>query len=106
KNIDSMRLNENEVVQRITVLQDPAPEAVSFRDCRFALVKAIAELRSINYAWPSSVEVLRRGFKFNWHPDVPNRNVLAEDGTLATVVHAGMVGDPAILDRLDQQVRQ
>ena len=104
--IDSMRLCEQEVVRRVTINQDPAPEAVKFREDRFSLTKAIAELRAIGYAWPSSVEALRSGFKFNWHPDFPNRNVISEDGTFATVVNAGLVGDPAALDRLDQQVRK
>ena len=104
--IDSMQIGEQEVVRRITVTQDPAPDAVKFRDERFSVMKAVAELRASGYVWPSSVDALRSGFKFNWHPDVPHRNVVTEDGTVATVVHAGLVGDPAVLDRLDQQVRK
>ncbi|MBZ9783155.1 hypothetical protein K9857_16625 [Pseudomonas sp. REP124] len=104
--IDSMRLCEHEVVRRITVTQDPAAEAVAFRDGRFALMGAVAELRASGYVWPSSVEALRKGFKFKWLPRFPNRNVVAEDGTMATVVHAGLVVDPQVLDRLDQKVRK
>ncbi|WP_165720804.1 hypothetical protein [Bordetella trematum] len=104
--LDSMRLCEQEVVRRITVTQDPAPEAVAFRDSRFALTGAVAQLRAGGYAWPSSVKPLRAGFEFKWLPKFPNRNVVAEDGTLATVVHAGLVVDPEVLDRLDQKVRK
>jgi hypothetical protein len=104
--VDSMRLCEQEVVRRITVTQDPAPEAVAFRNDRFALTGAIAELRAIGYAWPSSVEALREGFRFNWLSKFPNRNVVAADGSLATVVHAGLVVDPQVLERLDQKVRK
>lgn len=104
--IDSMRLCEHEFVRRITVTQDPAPESTAFRDGRFALTVTIAELRANHYAWPSSVEALRKGFKFTWLPKFPNRNVVAEDGTLATVVNAGLVVDPQVLDRLDQKVRK
>lgn len=104
--IDSMRLCEQEVVRRVTVTQDPAPEAVKFREDRFALVRAVAELRASGYAWPSTVGALRQGFKFIWHSDFPSRNVVAQDDTLATVVHAGLVGDPEVLDRLDQKVRK
>ncbi len=104
--IDSMCLCEQEVVRRVTVTQDPAPEAVKFRDDRFALTRAVAELRTCNYSWPSSVKALREGFKFIWRPEFPNRNVEAVDGTLATVVHAGLIGDPEVLDRLDQKVRK
>jgi hypothetical protein len=104
--IDSMLLGEQEVVRRVTVTQDPAPEAVKFREDRFALTRAVAELRASDYPWPSSVEVLRKGFKFNWLPEFPNRNVVADDATLATVVHAGLVADLEALDRLDQKVRK
>lgn len=104
--IDSMRLCEHEVVRRITVTQDPATEAVAFRDDRFALTGAVADLRASGYPWPSSVEALRKGFTFDWRPKFPNRNVVAEDGTRATVVNAGLVVDPQVLDRLDQKVRK
>ncbi|WP_320837996.1 hypothetical protein [Zhongshania sp.] len=104
--IDSMRLCEQEVVRRVTITQDPAPEAVKFRDDRFALTRAIAELRVGGYHWPSSVEALRKGFKFCWYAERPNRNVVADDGTLATIVHAGLVSDHTALDRLDQKVRK
>lgn len=104
--IDSMRLCEQEVVRRVTVTLDPAPEAVKFRNDRFALTRAVAELRACNYPWPSSVIALQKGFKFFWHPEFPNRNVKADDDTLATVVHAGLIGDPEALDLLDQQVRK
>ena len=104
--IDSMCLNEEEVVRRVTVTQDPLPEAVKFRDDRYALTRAVAELRARDYSWPSSVIALRMGFKFIWYPELPNRNVEAVDGTLATVVHAGLIGDPEALDLLDQKVRK
>lgn len=104
--IDSMRLCEHEVVRRVTVTQDPATEAVIFRNSRFALTRAVAELRAGDYPWPSSVEALRKGFKFNWQPETPNRNVVADDDTLATVINAGLVGDPKELDLLDQKVRK
>lgn len=104
--LDSMRLCEQEFVKRVTVTQDPAPEAVEFRERRLALTGVIAELRSSGYAWPSSLEVLRNGFTFCWRPNVPNRNVIANDGTFATVVNAGLVVDTHILDRLDQKVRK
>lgn len=104
--IDSMRLCEQEIVRRVTILQDPAEEAVRFRSLRFASTRAIAELRSVGFPWPYPVEALRQGFRFTWSQKYPNRNVIANDGTLATVVHAGLVGDPQQLDLLDQQVRK
>lgn len=104
--IDSMQLSEQEVVRRVTVIQDPSLEASQFRSSRFAAMRAVAELRGVGYGWPSPVEALRQGFKFSWSLKYPNRNVVADDGTLATVVHAGLVGDPEALDLLDQQVRK
>lgn len=104
--IDSMCLCEQEVVRRVTVTQDTAPEAVKFREDRFALMRAVAELRAGDFSWPSSVEALRKGFKFNWHLEFPNRNVVADDGTVATVVHAGLLSNPEGMDLLDQKIRK
>lgn len=104
--IDSMQLCEQEFVRRVTVTQDPAPEARDFRLSRFAAMRALAELRVNKYEWPAPVEALRGGFKFAWRLEYPGRNVVAKDGTLATLVHAGMVAELEELDRLDQRVRK
>lgn len=104
--IDSMQLCEQEVVRRVTVTQDPAPEASQFRSSRFAAMRLVAQLRGLDYLWPSSVDALRHGFKFSWSQKYPNRNVVAADGTLATVVYAGPIGDSQELDLLDQRVRK
>lgn len=105
-NIDSMRLCEQEIVRRITITQDTAQEAVNFRSTRLGAVKFIAELRAEGYQWPAPVEVLRQGFSFHWSDQVPNRNVVAADGTYATVIHAGMPGDLKVLDVIDQRARK
>lgn len=105
-NIDSMRLCEGEIVRRVTITQDPEKEAVDFRSSRLGAVKFIAELRAAEYHWPAPVEVLRQGFNFHWSNKAPNRNVVAKDGTYATVIHAGMPGDLRLLDVIDQRVRK
>ena len=104
--VDSMQLCEQEIVRRVTVTQDPAPEASQFRSSRFAAMRLVAQLRGVGYAWPSQVGALRHGFKFNWSPKYPNRNIVAADGTLTTVVYAGPIGDSQDLDLLDQRVRK
>lgn len=104
--IDSMQLCEQEFVRRVTVTQDPAPEANDFRHYRLAAIRAVAELRGSGYAWPAPVEALRQGFKFDWKVNYANRNVVANDGTLATLVYAGPMVDPQELDLLDQKVRK
>lgn len=105
-NIDSMRLCEGEIVRRVTITQDPEKEAVNFRSTRLGAVKFIAELRAVEYSWPAPVEALRQGFNFHWSDKAPNRNVVAADGTYATLVHAGMPGDLRVLDVIDQRVRK
>lgn len=61
-----MQLCEQEFVRRLTVIQDPAQEAIEFRRSRFAALRAVAELRESDFTWPAPVDVLRRGFKFYW----------------------------------------
>jgi hypothetical protein len=102
--IDSMKLCQHEIVHRVTVAQDP--EGAEFRSTRLACARAIADLRKNGYAWPAEVEFLHNGFRFRWSQMLPHRNVEAADGTLATVIYAGLLGDPEQLERLDQRVRQ
>lgn len=105
--MDFMKLCEQEIVRRVTITQDPAPEARVSRSTRLGAARIIAELRGEGtYAWPACVEALGQGFRFSWSKKHPNRNVLAADGTMATVIHAGLVGDPSDLERLDQRVRK
>lgn len=104
--IDSMKLCEQEIVRRVTVTQDPDPEARRFRSTRLGAIKIIAELRGSAYTWPACVEALRKGFHFRWSHTFPSRNVEAADGTVATVVHAGVVGDPVALELLDLRARK
>ncbi|SFP99479.1 hypothetical protein [Variovorax sp. 770b2] len=102
--VDSMQLCQEEIVRRVTVTQDP--EGASFRSNRIGAARALAALRQANHPWPGEVEFLRNGFRLRWSQDYPNRNVVATNGMLATLIYAGQVGDPAILERLDQRVRQ
>jgi hypothetical protein len=104
QNIDSMQLCEDEVVRRITVTIDP--DARSFRSLRISAARQIAALRSTAFTWPSEVGCLQQGFTFGWSKDSPTRNVTAADGTLATAIYLGAVGDPDQLERLDQRARQ
>lgn len=104
--IDSMQLCEQEIVRRVTVTLDPAPEASQFRSSRFAALRLVAQLRGVGYSWPPSVDALRQGFKFFWSQKYPNRNVVSSDGTVATVVYAGPIADIHDLDLLDQRVRK
>ncbi|MBF5037950.1 hypothetical protein INP77_00445 [Methylophilus sp. 13] len=104
--IDSMQLSEQEFVHRMTVLQDTAKDVTSFRSARFSSIRAIAELRSEDYTWPSAVSALNQGFNFNWSSTNPNRNVVAKDGTFATVVHLGMISDLVNIKLYDSQIRK
>lgn len=102
-NVDSMQLCEHEIVRRVTVTLDP--QGAGFRSNRIATALALAALRTDGYAWPMEVEFLRMGFRLRWSRAFPHRNVEAENGTLATVIYAGPLGDPAQLDRVDRRVR-
>ena len=103
-NIDSMQLCQHEIVRRVTVTLDP--DAAAFRSNRIAAVRTLAALRADGHPWPREVEFLRAGFRLRWSQAFPHRNVEAMDGTLATVIYAGQLGDPAQLERVDQKARQ
>lgn len=103
-NVDSMQLCQQEIVQRITVTLDP--KGAVFRSKRMAAARTLAALRERGYPWPKQVEFLRGGFTLRWTQALPHRNVEATDGTRATVIYAGQVGDPTQLELLDRKARQ
>lgn len=103
-NIDSMRLCQHEIVRRVTVTLDP--EGAAFRSNRIAAARTLAALRAEGHLWPTEVEFMRAGFRLRWSQAFPHRNVEARNGTLATVIYAGQLGDPAHLERVDQRARQ
>lgn len=103
--IDSMRLCSEEVVRRMTFTLDPLGD--QFRSNRMSAARAIASLRSSGYPWPAEVAFLQNGFRLRWTQMFPNRNVEALDGsrTLGTVVFAGQLGDPRLIELLEQRAR-
>lgn len=105
-NLDSMCLCQEEIVRRMTVIQDREARAESFRSTRLAATRMLAALRRGSFQWPASVEPLNHGFKFNWMKNFPNRNVQAADGSVATVVFAGAIGDLSQLESLEKRVRK
>lgn len=102
--VDSMRLSQEEIVRRVTVALDP--DGAPFRSSRLGAARTLAALRAAGHTWPSEVEFLNNGFRLQWSQTFPHRNIEATDGTLATVVYAGQLGDPAYLERLDQKARK
>ncbi|MDQ2735611.1 MAG: hypothetical protein M3Y55_11620 [Pseudomonadota bacterium] len=103
-NIDSMQLCEQEIVRRLTVTLDP--EAADFRSRRMSSARVLCELRASNFSWPREVEFLKDGFSLTWSKAVPNRNVMARNGRYATVIYVGQVGDPKLVEKIDQRARQ
>jgi hypothetical protein len=103
-NIDSMKLCEEEVVQRVTVTLDP--KGADFRSRRLASGRDLLALRDQGFQWPEEVGFLRDGFSFRWDINNPHRNVVTPTGKLATVIHAGSVGDMRRLEVVDLQARR
>jgi hypothetical protein len=103
-NIDSMQLCEQEIVRRLTVTLDP--EGAEFRSRRMSSARALCELRATKFSWPREVDFLKEGYSLTWSKAVPNRNVVARNGRYATVIHVGQVGDPTLVETIDQRARQ
>jgi hypothetical protein len=103
-NVDSMQLCQEEIIHRVTVTIDP--DGATFRSQRISAATVIAELQASGHSWPMQVAFLNNGFKLQWSNAVPHRNVQSQDGTYATVIYAGQVGDPNQLARIDQLARQ
>jgi hypothetical protein len=104
-NIDSMQVCEQEIVRRLTVTLDP--DGADFRSRRMSSARALCQLREANFSWPHEVEFLKDGFSLAWSKAMPNRNVVTPDGKRhATVIFAGQLGDPRVVETIDHRARQ
>jgi hypothetical protein len=103
-NVDSMQLCEQEILRRLTVTLDPQGD--EFRSRRMASARTICDLRQAAFQWPTEVEFLKDGFSLTWSEAAPNRNVVARDGRFATVIYVGQLGDPGVVEKIDQRARQ
>ncbi|MCA1325792.1 hypothetical protein [Herbaspirillum sp. alder98] len=105
QNIDSIRIGEDEFINRVTFAQDP--EGRMFRMNRLKAAIVLAGLQNRNYEWPVELQFLNEGFEFVSPPSPhQHRNIKASDSTLATVVYLGEVLDTSILDIVDQKMRK
>lgn len=80
--------SRTEVMQRITVTQDP--KGKQFRDLRVRTIKALASIPSETLPLPSRLKDVQDGYCFEWTVDTPHCNVISNGtGQRATLVYAG-----------------
>lgn len=87
--LDSCRIDQNEIIWRMTFCQDPDSEAKKFRVARLKLCKQLMAILQTPALLPASLDDFKTGFDLNWSPARPHQNGVSTAGHAATVVYVG-----------------
>lgn len=83
--LDSCRIDQSEVIRRMTFCQDTDPDARNFRRRRLIRCSLLWNVLKTQ-PMPAAIRDLKDGFKLDW---APHQNVISNAGHRATVVYMG-----------------
>jgi hypothetical protein len=90
RKLDSCIILENETIRRITFCQDSEPEARQFRQSRISRLRRLCdEILTSPAQIPPSLGDFQAGKRFEWVPQAPHQNIIANSGKRATVIYVG-----------------
>lgn len=89
RNIDSCRINEDEIVHRITVAQDNDPVAVDFRHARLQVAANIRHELDTCTLWPPQINGVDPESRIEWNPGGRHFNIRCSDGRPALISYLG-----------------
>jgi len=89
KNIDSCKIEKDEVVNRVTVVQDTAETAYEFRHNRFTPLMTIHSELMNQTNWPPQILDVDSHSEIFWEKNIPNFNVLTADRKPTLIVYLG-----------------
>ena len=98
KNVDSCKIDNSEIINRITFAQDGNVKAREFRNTRLIRSNYLWEILNDASNLPPALSDFKNGFKFSWSTTSPHQNVESNDTKKgATAVYMGE--DSVELDR-------
>lgn len=89
RSLDSFGIESSEVIRRITVCQDPDPDARAFRIARLKRCGRLWEILTAQAGLPAALADLTAGFHLEWNPNYAHQNVLSSAGKRSTVIYMG-----------------
>jgi len=98
KNIDSFRIDADEIVRRVTVAQDPSDIAVNFRHARLEVIANIRHELDVRPAWPPQISGTDSGAQIRWDAQTGNFNIRSAHGQPALICYLGEAPSPRELE--------
>ena len=89
KELDSCRIEPDEIVRRVTIVQDVNASAVQFRHARLDAVAHVRQELDSRQKWPPQVDGINADARILWDPGSKNFNVLSSDGRPSLVAYIG-----------------
>lgn len=104
KNIDSFGIDADEIVRRVTVVQDPNIVAEDFRHARLDVVANIRHELDIRPNWPPQIAGTDQNAQIAWATDTGNFNVRCADGRRALICYLGDAPNPRKLENIPSKL--
>ncbi|MCK1504568.1 hypothetical protein [Bradyrhizobium sp. 18] len=95
--LDSCKIEDDEIIMRMTFCQDTNNSARQFKTARFRRYRELHNILSIGDL-PQSINDLRAGFQLEWSAARPQQNVKSVAGAYATAIY---MGDGASKNEID-----
>jgi hypothetical protein len=100
KNIDSFRIESDEIVRRITVAQDTSESALEFRHARLAVVANIRHELDTRPMWPPQMVGTDENAQIKWEAGTGHFNIRCADGKPGLICYLGEAPTPRVLENV------
>lgn len=97
--LDSCRINHDEILQRITFAGDSSEQAVQFRHSRLQKASILGNLLTNNPNWPPQVKDIQ-GARIEWSATNPNYNSYKVGVDPAVIVYLGEHPQTEVVERI------
>ena len=100
KNIDSFRIESDEIVRRITVAQDTCESALEFRHARLAVVAYIRHELDTRPTWPPQMVGTDENAQIKWEAGTGHFNIRCADGKPGLICYLGEAPTSRLLENV------
>lgn len=104
KDIDSFSIESDEVVRRITVVQDTNDDAATFRHTRLDVVANIRRELDVLPSWPPQIEGTDKNAQIGWDPACSQFNIRCADGKPGLICYLGEAPSPQKLENISSKL--
>jgi hypothetical protein len=104
--LDSFRIQPDEIIKRLTFCQDIEQEACEFRSVVMLRCADLWQILTDARLLPAALSDIGRGFRFDWQESRPYQNLVSHSGKPATAMYLGDDMDNVRIEALAKRVTE